>query len=140
MSAAAADVAKRQQEQQKQDNLIIDTTRTTDYLNFNVKNDNKFLKTLYPTKPDRNSLDYYQNSVTGTPKPQTTELDDVFISVKTTKNYHDTRLSMIIKTWFQLAKDQVSVRCLSTLFIGLKSMIHSYLILTVSRSLSKWNS
>lgn len=38
----------------------------------------------------------------------TLELDDIFISVKTTKDYHDTRLSMIIKTWYQLAKDQVS--------------------------------
>lgn len=37
------------------------------------------------------------------------ELDDIFISVKTTKDYHDTRLSMIVKTWFQLAKDQVGL-------------------------------
>lgn len=49
-----------------------------------------------------------QGSVTGTPKPPTTELNDIFISVKTTKNYHDSRLSLIIKTWFQLAKSQVS--------------------------------
>jgi fringe protein len=37
------------------------------------------------------------------------ELDDLFISVKTTKDYHDTRLAMVIKTWFQLAKDQVKI-------------------------------
>ncbi|XP_037907215.1 fringe glycosyltransferase [Hermetia illucens] len=47
-----------------------------------------------------------QRSVTATPKPPITELDDIFISVKTTKNYHDTRLALIIKTWFQLARDQ----------------------------------
>lgn len=47
-------------------------------------------------------------SVTGTPKPTTTNLNDLFITVKTTKSYHDTRLALIIKTWFQLAKDQVS--------------------------------
>lgn len=33
--------------------------------------------------------------------------DDVFISVKTTKYYQDTRLPIILKTWFQLAKEQV---------------------------------
>lgn len=49
-----------------------------------------------------------QRAVTGTPKPPTTELNDIFISVKTTKNYHDSRLALIIKTWFQLAKEQVS--------------------------------
>lgn len=52
--------------------------------------------------------DLSQRAVTATPQPPTTELDDIFISVKTTKNYHDTRLALIIKTWFQLARDQVS--------------------------------
>ncbi|KAJ8722877.1 hypothetical protein PYW07_004057 [Mythimna separata] len=33
-------------------------------------------------------------------------LDDIFISVKTSKHYQDTRLPIILKTWFQLAKDQ----------------------------------
>lgn len=51
---------------------------------------------------------YVKSTVTGTPKPDQYNLDDIFISVKTTKNYHDKRLAMIIKTWFQLAKDQVS--------------------------------
>lgn len=56
-----------------------------------------------------------QGSVTGTPKPPTTELDDLFISVKTTKSYHDSRLSLIIKTWFQLAKSQVSINSVNKL-------------------------
>lgn len=34
-------------------------------------------------------------------------LDDIFISVKTSKHYQDTRLPIILKTWFQLAKEQV---------------------------------
>lgn len=34
-------------------------------------------------------------------------LDDIFISVKTSKHYEDTRLPIILKTWFQLAKEQV---------------------------------
>lgn len=56
-------------------------------------------------------------SVTATPKPATTNLNDIFITVKTTKLYHDTRLALIIKTWFQLAKDQVSLKILSVIFI-----------------------
>lgn len=60
-----------------------------------------------------------QRAVTGTPKPPTTELNDIFISVKTTKNYHDSRLALIIKTWFQLAKEQV--RTLLLFFFNLLS-------------------
>lgn len=51
-----------------------------------------------------------ERAVTATPKPSTTNLNDIFITVKTTKMYHDTRLALIIKTWFQLAKEQVSHR------------------------------
>lgn len=36
-------------------------------------------------------------------------LDDIFISVKTTKHYQYTRLPIILKTWFQLAKGQVTI-------------------------------
>lgn len=57
----------------------------------------------------------YEYSVTGTPKPTTISLNDIFISVKTTKLYHDTRLDLIIKTWFQLATDQVSENSLLSL-------------------------
>lgn len=50
----------------------------------------------------------YNNVVlaTGTSRPVGTQLSDVFISVKTTRNYHKWRLPVILKTWFQLAKDQ----------------------------------
>lgn len=37
-----------------------------------------------------------------------TSLDDLFISVKTTKSFHQSRLNVILKTWFVLARDQVS--------------------------------
>lgn len=47
---------------------------------------------------------------TATPKPPLARPQDVFISVKTTGHYHRARLPVIIKTWFQLAKEQVSVR------------------------------
>lgn len=60
--------------------------------------------------------DLSQRAVTATPKPPITELDDIFISVKTTKNYHDTRLALIIKTWFQLARDQVSLDLFAFLY------------------------
>lgn len=43
---------------------------------------------------------------TATMAPFATNLDDVFISVKTTKHYHHSRLPAIISTWFQFAKDQ----------------------------------
>ncbi|XP_014469070.1 PREDICTED: fringe glycosyltransferase [Dinoponera quadriceps] len=43
---------------------------------------------------------------TATMAPYATNLDDVFISVKTTKHYHHSRLPVIIATWFQFAKNQ----------------------------------
>lgn len=43
---------------------------------------------------------------TATMLPPATNLDDVFISVKTTKHYHHSRLPVIIGTWFQFARDQ----------------------------------
>ncbi|XP_019869547.2 fringe glycosyltransferase isoform X1 [Aethina tumida] len=46
------------------------------------------------------------SSATATTKPPSTTLNDVFISVKTTKYYHAHRLPIILKTWFQLAKNQ----------------------------------
>lgn len=36
-----------------------------------------------------------------------TSLNDVFISLKTTKSFHHSRLSIILRTWFILARDQV---------------------------------
>ncbi|KAK3915218.1 Fringe glycosyltransferase [Frankliniella fusca] len=47
-------------------------------------------------------------AATATSKPPTTTLQDIFVSVKTTRSYHRWRLPVIIKTWFQLAKEQVS--------------------------------
>lgn len=78
---------------------------------FNRRNDNAV--TDYHLKQQQHIHEF---SVTGTPKPATTNLNDIFITVKTTKLYHDTRLALIIKTWFQLAKDQVSWKCLITSF------------------------
>ncbi|XP_015121360.1 fringe glycosyltransferase isoform X1 [Diachasma alloeum] len=43
---------------------------------------------------------------TATMAPFSTDLNDVFISVKTTRHYHHSRLPSIIDTWFQYAKDQ----------------------------------
>ena len=43
---------------------------------------------------------------TATLAPFATNLNDVFISVKTTKHYHHSRLPAIIDTWFQFAKNQ----------------------------------
>lgn len=35
-------------------------------------------------------------------------IDDIFISVKTTRHYQYTRLPLILQTWYQLAKEQVT--------------------------------
>ncbi|ENN74969.1 hypothetical protein YQE_08427, partial [Dendroctonus ponderosae] len=53
-----------------------------------------------------NGLSTEVSSATATIRPPATTLDDVFISVKTTKSYHSSRLPIILKTWFQLAKRQ----------------------------------
>ena len=38
--------------------------------------------------------------------PQT-EQEDLFISVKTSKQFHESRLALVLRTWFQLAKEQI---------------------------------
>lgn len=47
-------------------------------------------------------------------KPSELTLDDIFIGVKTTRRYHKSRLDILVKTWFQNAKHQVSPRILFT--------------------------
>lgn len=44
------------------------------------------------------------SNATGETSP--TALDEVFISVKTTKNFHRSRMDVILKTWFVLAREQ----------------------------------
>jgi fringe protein len=44
-------------------------------------------------------------TVTTVPVPYITQ-SDVFISVKTSHQFHKSRLEVVLKTWFQLAKDQ----------------------------------
>lgn len=52
-------------------------------------------------------------SGTITPKPPNVRLDDIFISVKTTKANHGNRLDVISRTWFQLASKQVTILLVS---------------------------
>lgn len=117
--------SQQQQQQTETFNLAIQQPTTViirkDMLSFNFSD---IEVSERPSSLHRNSEHQRlsQRAVTGTPKPPTTELNDIFISVKTTKNYHDSRLALIIKTWFQLAKEQV--RCLLFfyfLFHGLES-------------------
>ncbi|KAL1442518.1 hypothetical protein MTO96_030739, partial [Rhipicephalus appendiculatus] len=42
----------------------------------------------------------------GPQRSPTTRLEDVFFSVKTTRTFHRTRLDVILKTWFVLAREQ----------------------------------
>ena len=57
-------------------------------------------------QPEESSRDY--TNTHGTELVSNIDLDDIFISVKTTKKYHNERLKLIVETWFQLARDQVS--------------------------------
>ena len=41
--------------------------------------------------------------------PNRIDLDDVYISVKTSKQFHETRLPIILDTWFEQARNQVRV-------------------------------
>ena len=43
-------------------------------------------------------------------------IEDVFLSVKTTKKFHRSRLDVILQTWFKLARDQVRVQLLKCSF------------------------
>lgn len=99
--------AQQQQQQQPQQQQQTTVIIRKDVLSFNFS-DIERSEPLPIIDTERNLLlhDLSQRAVTATPKPPITELDDIFISVKTTKNYHDTRLALIIKTWFQLARDQ----------------------------------
>ncbi|CAH1402477.1 unnamed protein product [Nezara viridula] len=60
------------------------------------------------------SNDYESNAIevlksTATPSPTTATVRDLFISIKTTVHYHQARLPIILKTWFQLAPEQIFV-------------------------------
>lgn len=55
-------------------------------------------------------LEAKSSVVNSVQKPNLT-LNDIFISVKTSRHYQFTRLPIILKTWFQLAKNQVSGGC-----------------------------
>lgn len=64
------------------------------------------MQNLKMEQSDESSKDY--TNTHGTEWTSNIDLDDIFISVKTTKKYHNTRLKLIVETWFQLARDQVS--------------------------------
>ena len=59
-----------------------------------------------PKSPSSSSfiIDRLKSSVEEGPGPVT--LDDLFITVKTSFKFHGTRLAVILKTWFQIARDQ----------------------------------
>lgn len=50
----------------------------------------------------------YSLPTSSTSKLNALKLNDIFISVKTTKSFHQTRLDVILRTWFALAKEEVS--------------------------------
>ncbi|KAL7033210.1 hypothetical protein ACKWTF_007506 [Chironomus riparius] len=81
---------------------------------YKVNNTNLFADLLMNTtqmqnlrleQSEESSRDY--TNTHGTEWSSNIDLDDIFISIKTTKKYHNTRLKLIIETWFQLARDQI---------------------------------
>jgi fringe protein len=77
-----------------------------------------------------------QPTSTATAKPHTT-LDDVFISVKTTKNFHASRLDVIIKTWFTLAREQV---CFYFIFCSLLRTLAQLFLMIATRKNQSFSS
>lgn len=65
---------------------------------------------------EETSRDYYNTHTEQYEWSTNIDLDDIFISVKTTKKFHDSRLKMLVKTWFQLAKEQVIKLLCSSIF------------------------
>ncbi|XP_003748205.1 fringe glycosyltransferase [Galendromus occidentalis] len=60
-----------------------------------------------PTSPEGASsrYDVPETTTTDSSEPRLT-IEDLFISVKTTKKFHRSRLDVILQTWFKLARDQ----------------------------------
>lgn len=58
-----------------------------------------------------NANDNFIAATETTTKEPSTTLNDIYISVKTGYNYHETRLALILRTWYQLAAAQVSRHC-----------------------------
>ncbi|GIX84702.1 fringe glycosyltransferase [Caerostris darwini] len=65
-----------------------------------LENENQKFKLRIPAQVTPTSKDILNNST------HSTNLDDLFISVKTTKNFHQSRLNVILRTWFVLAREQ----------------------------------
>lgn len=57
----------------------------------------------------RSDADNNNRSGPGRTSETTTRLEDLFLSVKTTRTFHQVRLDAILRTWFVLAREQV--RC-----------------------------
>ncbi|KAM6896914.1 beta-1,3-N-acetylglucosaminyltransferase radical fringe [Xenentodon cancila] len=63
----------------------------------------------------RRSMDYRKGSeadvvpVSVSRPPETLDLNDIFIAVKTTRKYHKSRLELLIQTWVSQAKDQTYI-------------------------------
>ncbi|RUS88995.1 hypothetical protein EGW08_003242 [Elysia chlorotica] len=71
-----------------------------------VKSQNMGINLLHPetVKADRKTP--RKVGLIGANKESPTSLQDIFISVKTTSKYHDSRIRLIQKTWYALARDE----------------------------------
>ncbi|XP_034934809.1 fringe glycosyltransferase isoform X2 [Chelonus insularis] len=68
--------------------------------------DKNKIKVFEVQKAIKEKISISSSVITATAISFSTDLDDLFISVKTTRHYHHSRLPAIIITWFQSAKNQ----------------------------------
>ncbi|XP_055950501.1 fringe glycosyltransferase-like [Argiope bruennichi] len=64
-----------------------------------LESENQNFKLRIPAQVTSTAKDNFNTSLS-------TNLNDLFISVKTTKNFHQSRLNVILRTWFVLAREQ----------------------------------
>lgn len=84
------------------DNLPLDLRR-------NQRSAKSYSESLKRNEIMVNNVTEDQKDAANTPQPSTaTELRHVFISVKTSKRFHQTRVKLITETWGVLAREQVS--------------------------------
>ncbi len=71
---------------------------------YKIENENTFQTAIHSRESNNNYVNKLK--VSHKHKYPITTLNDIFISVKTSQVFHSTRLDVILKTWFTLAKDE----------------------------------
>lgn len=94
-------IVSRKLEKLEVDAELVPNVRTSEV---KPQDDRKILVSKAPQTDAMNKVMFVQKS-----KQRPTEPEDIFISVKTTKKYHGTRVQEIRNTWWTTAKQQVNI-------------------------------